>query len=52
MPVRVPQPVSGDPLTLSVPVSRLGRGVYTVDYRAVAAACTGFDPGWEKVAPW
>lgn len=32
-----PQPVSGDPLTLSVPVPRLPRGVYTFDYRAVSA---------------
>jgi methionine-rich copper-binding protein CopC len=32
-----PQAVSGDPLTLSVPVPRLERGVYTVDYRALSA---------------
>ncbi|MDX6582440.1 MAG: copper transport protein [Solirubrobacterales bacterium] len=31
------QPVGGDPLSLSVPVPRLGRGVYTVSYRVVSA---------------
>jgi copper transport protein len=37
-PVQSGQPSSaGDPLTLGVPVPRLGRGVYTVDYRSVSA---------------
>ncbi len=32
-----PQQVSGDPLSLTVQVPRLERGVYTVDYRTVSA---------------
>jgi copper transport protein len=35
--VGAPQPVANDPLALSVPVSKLQRGVYTVGWRAVSA---------------
>src|SRR6476660_9147788 len=32
-----PRPGAGDPLSVEVPVPRLGRGVYTVDWRVVSA---------------
>ena len=41
-----PQPASGDPLSLQVPVGRLATGVYTVDWRVVSSidghATSGF----------